>query len=135
MSNTSSRHFAAAILAAFLAAFCFSAAAQADTIGSAPLTHPDEKVAICQFSNLGSSTVTIKSVKILKGTGAPVHISLNQCSTPLAPFTACIAAAKVAYADDPHFCKAVTIGSAAGLRGDFSLQTAPGVILVNTPVR
>ena len=109
------------------------ATAQAELFGSAPsYGGPSQTVAVCYFSNLGSSAVSFSSTRIYKEFGVTVSVPINNCST-LGSQASCRYVANIANSV-AHWCRA-DVSSKSNLRGRIEIRDSSNTILTTEAMR
>jgi hypothetical protein len=120
------------ILAAAAMVLTMGAAADAATVGSGPAFGNGQTVAVCYYSNLGSTFITFSSATIHREPQPAIPEDTDNC-TSVPPQSSCRLAASLGASDAglAHWCRAV-VDNKANLRGRLEIRNGYTVLTSET---
>jgi hypothetical protein len=121
--------------AAILIVLATSGASNADFLGSPPIYHPQQGLAVCIVSNIGNATVSLAGVQILNGYDGSALTSYteNTCTSSLAKRQSCIVSVTLP-AGNVHSCR-ISAPDGTNIRGTFEVRKSVYEPLVFSDVR
>jgi len=120
------------ILAAAAMVLAMGAAADAEIVGSGPAFGNGQTVAVCYYSNLGTTSVTFSSATIHREPQPAIPEVVDNCTT-LFPQASCRVGANLGASDAglAHWCCAV-VNNKANLRGRLEIRNGSTVLTSET---
>jgi hypothetical protein len=120
------------ILAAAAMVLAMGAAADATIVGSGPAFANGQTVAVCYYSNLGTTSVTFSSATIHRESQPAIPEDTDNCTTVF-PRASCRVVASLGASDAgvAHWCRAV-VDNKANLRGRLEIRNGPTVLTSET---
>jgi hypothetical protein len=120
------------ILAAAVMVLTMGAAADAAIVGSGPAFGNGQTVAVCYYSNLGTTSVTFSSATIHKEFQPAIPEVLDNCTTVFQQ-ASCRVVANLGASDAgvAHWCRAV-VDNKANLRGRLEIRNGLTVLTSET---
>lgn len=123
------------LVAATMVVLAMGAAAQADTVGSAPAYGgPTQATVVCYYSTYGSNPVNFFGSQILLEPGNPVAESSDTCNGSVPAGSRCRTVADGINPNGAHWCRA-TLNNKNLIRGRMEIRNSSGAVLTSEEIR